>query len=414
VSTTAPAAPTKAPTTADLLARVGEIEVFLNSLNVERKEEIKLLLISALSGIDLLFLGDPGVGKTWAIELLVNYCLTDMTLFTHLLGKDQSVGELLGEKDVMALKRGEIARITKGMLTDSNFAYLDEVFKASPPMLNPLLDIFAKRELKIGGKVINCKNLISIFMSSNELPDREDLFAFRDRIAITKFVEPVKTPDGRRMVTDIQLDYDARGIDTSNLTPLSLAEVQQLRAARLTINVPDAIRDMMGDIEQKCLEAGHPISQRRKRDIWRAVTTNALMRGGDTVSADDFMLAQHMLWNLPDHRDSAYKIITEFASAFTRKAARLREAMEPIVADLEQLRQKVQAADEAERVDLMDGAFKFLRQLDKLKKDGKDMIREGRDQGNDVSMVEEVLSELTRAYDWGKSALLGLDDEDED
>lgn len=406
---------TAAPPTTDLHAAYGDIfgpDGFLNRYNVERREEIDLLGLATISGIDLLFLGEPGVGKTWVIELLTNYALTDMTLFTHLLAKDQSVAELLGEKDVMAMKQGQTARITKGTLVDANFAYLDEIFKASPPMLNPLLDIFAKRELKIGGKVISCKQLVSILMSSNELPDREDLFAFRDRIAITKEVLPIRTPEGRRAVTDIQLDYDTGGIDTTGLRQLSLGEIEQIRhEVRHTVVVSDVIRDMMGDIEQRCVEAGHPISQRRKRDIWRMVKSRAWARGATQVTADDFLPAQHMVWNHPDHRDSGRAIVLDFASAFTRKAALLREAMEPVLRELQDLKAQIDAeADAVEKGNLMDSGFKFLRQIRKLQSEADDNIRDGINQGQDVSMVEDVKRELDGTHDWARKLLSGEED----
>src|SRR3954462_13000717 len=37
--------------------------------NVERIDEIKLVALAVGAGVDALFLGDPGVGKTWMIEL---------------------------------------------------------------------------------------------------------------------------------------------------------------------------------------------------------------------------------------------------------------------------------------------------------------------------------------------------------
>src|SRR3974390_2233031 len=200
----------------DLLDRLNHVRDWLNIYCIERKEEIDLQLLATIAAIDMLLLGDWGVGKTWQIELMVKHCIVhdDGTslghdLFTHLCAKDQSVGEILGERDVLALQQGRVARITAGMLPTAVFAYLDEIFKSSPPLLNPLLDIFAKRELKIGGSVLDCSQLVTIFMSSNELPDREDLMAFRDRIAITKFVEGVRSPEGRRKVTDMQLAYTA-------------------------------------------------------------------------------------------------------------------------------------------------------------------------------------------------------------
>jgi MoxR-like ATPase len=400
-----------APAGTSLQARYQDIfgeDGFLNRYNVERREDVDLLGLALISAVDLLFLGEPGVGKTWAIELMTNYCLVDMTLFTHLLAKDQSVAELLGPKDVMAMKAGRESRMIDGYLPKANVAYLDELFKASPPMLNPLLDIYATRKLKIGGNVIDCSQLLSIISSSNELPDREDLMAFRDRIAITKEVLPVKTPEGRRAVTDIQLGYDTGGIDTDGLVPLTLDEVKAIRAEVRQVEVPEVIRDMMSEIEQRCMEAGHPISQRRKRDIWRVVKSRTWARGGSKVTADDFLPAQHMVWNHPDHRDSGRAIILDFASAFTRKAALLREALEPVLNELQSLKAQIDAEPDAvEKGNLMDGGFKFLRQIRALQRDANDNIREGEAQGQDVSMVRDVLAELDRTHDWARDLLTG-------
>jgi MoxR-like ATPase len=387
---------------------------FLARNNVERTEEIELLAIAIISGIDLLFLGDPGVGKTWLIELLTDYCIDAAELFTHLLAKDQSVSELLGEKDVMAMKEGRTARITAGSLIEANLAYLDEIFKGSPPMLNPLLDIFAKRQLKIGGKVIDCSQLITILMSSNELPDREDLQAFRDRIAITKVVQPVQTPEGRKSVSLIQLGYDVDGIDSTDLEPLTLDDIKTIRDAARAIPVPEPVLEKMGELEQKCLEAGFMVSQRRKRDIWRAMRSRAWLRGRDTVVMDDFLVAEHMAWSLPDHHKPARDIVTDLASKFTRKARRLREAMEAVRAEMAKLEQDAAKLDEAERRDKMGEGWQFATQLKKLLDEGKDQITEGEAEGEDVSVTREVVAEIKSYHKWVVGYLSGTDDDDDD
>lgn len=386
---------------------------FLAEHNVERHEEIELLGLSTVSGVDTLFLGDPGVGKTWVIELLVNLALSDMSLFTHLLAKDMSADELLGPRDIMAMKAGKIDRLMDGYAPTSNYCYWDEVFKASPPLLNPMLDLLANRVLKVGGRVVDCGQLISIFMSSNELPEREDLLAFRDRIGITKFVHPVKTPEGRRAVTDIQLTFQSDGIDTSGLDPLALGDIMAIRDEVRQVDVGDAIRQMMVDAQQKWFEAGHPPSQRRIGQMWKIIKARAWSNGRTEVVADDFMPCQHMAWNHPDDAESARNIILEFASVFTRKAARLREAMEPVVASMEELKASLNAATEdSEKDDLLRDGFRFMRQLRKMRGEAGQQIKEGQDQGQDVSEIEAVLSDINRSYDWAQKALAGMEDED--
>jgi len=395
----------------DIFGRDG----FLETYNIERHEEVELLGLSTVAGVDMLFLGDAGVGKTWLIELLVNHCLVQMSLFSHLLAKDQSAQEVLGPPDVMAMKAGRIARIMAGFLPEANFAYLDEVFKSSPPMLNPLLDLMANRVLKVGGVVIDCSQLLAIFMSSNELPDREDLVAFRDRIGMTKVVNPVRTPEGLRAVMDIQLDFQKGGLNTAGLVPLTLDDINAIRAEIRQITVPDAIRDVMVQAQRKWAEAGHPPSQRRMGQMWRVVKARAWANGRTTVVADDLLPCQHMAWNHPDHAASAREVVLEFASVFARKANLLRENMEPVVAEMEKLRQKIDAATEdSEREDLMDQGFKFMRQLRKMRGDAKSQIKDGQSQGQDVTSLEAVLSDISRSYDWAEKALTGTDDEDED
>lgn len=394
-----------------LLTRFNTIREFLERHNVERKEEIDLLLTSILARVDALFLGEPGVGKTYMIELLVGHCLTDMRMFSHLLAKDMSADEVLGPRDIMAMKDGKIRRITEGYLPEAHVGYLDEVFKASPPMLNPLLDITANRVLKMGGETVSCDQLIAVVMSSNELPDREDLQAFRDRIGITKLVEPVRTAEGRRAVTELQLDQQSNGIDASGVEPLTLGEIEEIRAEVKDVTVPEAIREMMGDAQQKWLEAGHAPSQRRIGQMWRVIKAHAWMAGRDEVSADDLLPCQHMAWNKPDDYKSARAIILEYATAFTRKAEELRQAMEPILSGMDQLRTNVEAAeDETAKDSLIEEGFKLLRQMNKLKGKAIKQIGEGKQQGQDVSTLEEVLAEIDKSHAWAEQMLSATDD----
>lgn len=385
---------------------------FLDQHNIERREEIELLGLALVGGVDALFLGDPGVGKTHMIELLVDHGLSEQSLFTHLLAKDQSADEILGPRSLAALKQDRIERMTAGYLPDANFAYLDEIFKASPPMLNPLLDVLANRVLKMGGQVKDCSQLISILMSSNELPDREDLQAFRDRIGITKMVMPVRTAEGRRAVTDLQLDFQSNGINTAGLEPLTLADIEAIRAEARQVLVPDPIREMMGQAQQKWLEANHPPSLRRVGQMWKVIKAHAWAGGRGEVNADDLLPCQHMAFNLLDHQQSARAVILEFASAFTRKAERLKQALEPVLADMSQLREQIAKSDSKEDKEaLMDSGFKFLRALRKLRNEAGAQIKEGQAQGQDVSSLEDVQTEVSDAYKWAEGQLTGTEED---
>jgi MoxR-like ATPase len=219
---------------------------FLADHNVEREEEIEILGLCVPSGVDHQLIGDPGVGKTWLIELLLK-CLPGATLYNTLIMKEMSADEVLGPRSLKALKNDELIRLTLGFLPDANFGYLDEFWKGSPPVINALLSIMAERLLKYGGKVIDCSHIRAIILSSNELPDREDLGAARDRIGLTKHVQPVRSPEGKRRVADIQLaDIEGDGLSLGDIPQLELVDIDQMGAEARAVIVPDTVREKAG------------------------------------------------------------------------------------------------------------------------------------------------------------------------
>lgn len=384
------------------------VKAFLTANNIERNEEIDLALLAMISGVDILLLGPPGVGKTHLIELLTEHCITDAKLYTHLLAKDQSADEILGPRDIMAMKNGQIARITAGMLPEANFAYLDEIFKGSAPTLNPLLDVVANRVLKVGGQVIDCSQLITIFASSNELPEREDLNAFRDRIGITKIVEPVRTPAGLLAVTDLQLDMQLSGVDTSALTPLSLDDIHAIRSEVKAVSVPQKIRQNMISAQESWTKMAVPPSQRRIGQIWKVVKAHAWAAGRDEVTGDDFAVAMHMAWSDPEDAALARSVVLEFMGAATRKAARFRDALAPIEVSANELKAKLDAATEDEREELTGAGFEVMKQLRRLKKQVTADMAASTD-----TEVQQVLGAVVTDIDalnhWAGTAIVGGD-----
>jgi MoxR-like ATPase len=388
--------------------------------NVEREDEIELLGVALAGGIDALFLGDAGVGKTWMIELQLRTLLNagkalgSMDLFNTLMFKEMSANDVLGPPNIDALKRGVIERMIEGYLPTARIAYLDEFFKSSPTVINALLDAMANRVIKVGGKLISLKQLLVIYASSNELPDREDLYAARDRWGITKFVKPVRTSEGRKQVMEIQDTYQAGGstIDMTDAPFIELDDVATIRAEVNAVLIPDPVREALADAQEMWEQAGHLPSQRRMGQILRAAKARAWTRGRGEVTTDDLVIAQHMAWNHPDHADSARKIIMEFANQFTKRASRMREALEPITTELSECRKEISDLGATAPPDeLLERLFKVQRDLRRLEREAKQEITKGRDQAQDVTELERVRADIRRNNQWVEKALLNDDDD---
>jgi MoxR-like ATPase len=411
-------AATVAPTargvvSAPLVSRYGEIfdrkTGFLTTYNVEREEQIELLGISLVSGIDPLFLGDPGVGKTWMIELLLMLLegANKTDFFNTLVFKETPADDILGPRSLPAMKQGKIERLTDGYLPTAVVGYLDEIFKASPTLVNALLDLFANRKLKVGATIHDCRQLLCIFGSSNELPDREDMLPFRDRFGLTNFVHPVRTPEGRKAVMRIQDDFqaNARNMDMTGAPTMTLDDVRKIRTEVAGISLPDPVMETLATAMERWEGKGFLPSMRRQGQMIAALKARAWAHGRGHVTTDDMVVLQHMAWNHPDHVKDAHDVVMEFANVFARKGARMREALEPVLTELDRIKNEMGTGEPSE--EHLQDAFKSMRSLRTMRKEAREQIEQGKNQGHDTTDLEAVLSDINRAHGWVESAITG-------
>jgi hypothetical protein len=75
---------------------------------------------------------------------------------------------LIGGQDFEAAKRGEFVINTKGSLAEHETAIADELDKAPPGVLSPLLGLMNEREVQIGNRVVKA-DLQSLFATSNAI-----------------------------------------------------------------------------------------------------------------------------------------------------------------------------------------------------------------------------------------------------
>ncbi len=381
----------------------------LKMYNLERDDEIELLGLSVITGIDTLLVGGAGSGKTWLIELLMKILdgPAPEDFFNTMIFKETPAQDVLGPMNLAGMKAGQIDRIMDGFLPTAVVAYLDEVFKGSPTLLNAFLDVMAQRKLKVGRTIHDLAQLLCIFGSSNELPDREDLLPFRDRWGITKIVKPVRTPENRIKVMQIQDDFQANGrkLDLTDAPRLSLDDLYAMRQEVLRIEVPEEAYATLADAEEKWQGHGFEPSQRRQGQIIMAMKGRAWTKGRGSVVTEDIIIAQHMAWNHPDHAKPSHDVVIEYANSFAKKAARMKEALEPILTEIQNVRDLLSQGGDPD--DHMQVGFNSMRDLRRLRREAKSDIESGQNQGHDVRDLENVLSEIGRAHDWVQETLGG-------
>src|SRR4051794_8347719 len=154
----------------------------LSSALIEREDEVDLVLTALISNEHVLLVGPPGCGKSLLLDSVLSW--TGGTKFSILLTKFSTVEELMGPVSLTALKADKYLRVTTGRLPEADYAFVDEVWKASSAILNTLLRILNERTFDAGDGVVRTVPLKLCVAASNEWPSPEtgkELTALLDR-----------------------------------------------------------------------------------------------------------------------------------------------------------------------------------------------------------------------------------------
>src|SRR5215213_3644616 len=120
----------------------------LSSALIERDDEIDLVLTALLADEHVLLVGPPGCGKSLLLDSLLAW--TGGSKFSILFTKYTTPEEDVGPVSLVALKADKYVRVTAGKLPEAEYAFLDEVYKASSAILNVMLRLLNERTFDAG------------------------------------------------------------------------------------------------------------------------------------------------------------------------------------------------------------------------------------------------------------------------
>jgi MoxR-like ATPase len=222
---------------------------------VEREALAQMVALAGVAGEHVLVIGPPGTAKSEAVRRIAG--AVNGRTFEYLLGRFTEPSEIFGPIDLRRLKEGVVETETEGMLPEAEFAFLDEIFRASTAILNTLLGILNERIFRRGHSIVRCPLRVCVG-ASNSLPEDDSLAAFADRFLVRVFVDPVPDPrleelleggwsvecgDGgpvNRLVADVS-DLDmvtaaARAADLSRVRPHLAHAIRLLRGAGISLS----------------------------------------------------------------------------------------------------------------------------------------------------------------------------------
>jgi MoxR-like ATPase len=281
----------------DVRSKLLEIEAELNSVLVNQENFVHGMLLSVLADTNILALGPPGVGKSFAVRLLLAR-ISEGKYYQYLLGQYTTPEDLFGPIDILALEKdGSYKRIIKNRLADADIAFIDEVFKGNAGVINALLKVMNEREYDDNGESAKLR-LLSIIAASNELPEEADgLGAALDRFGMKFLIRPVSEAGDFIKVLQTQ-----ERLGTTKVTFIGIPEILAARdQIAKTVVFPEGLMrtDMVAILQALSEKQIHP-SPRVWANSIKVIKAQAWLAGRTTVKKGDLYILKDILWSNPD------------------------------------------------------------------------------------------------------------------
>ena len=345
----------------------------LSSALIERDEEVDLVLTALVANEHVLLVGQPGSAKSLLLDSVLSW--TGGAKFSILLTKFTTPEEVFGPVSLAGLKEDRYVRVTAGRLPEADYAFVDEVWKASSAILNTLLKILNERTYDAGDGVARRVPLRLCVAASNEWPSPDtgkELSALLDHFLLRKTVAPIRSHVGRQRLLWTR-DHAPRLSTT--VTP---AEVEQARRQALSLPWSDEAKEALEVILKELAREGVQPGDRRQFKTVGAVRAFAYLCGADEVLPEHLEVAQHCLWDAPEEQPrKAAQVIAKIANPVGMRVTQLLLEAEGVLAaaDVRNLADAAKAAAKLAEIDRQLSSLKGNGRVEKARLYLKDQLR---------------------------------------
>lgn len=366
------------------------IQAILDRLNhqmYEKEYVIGAVLLSALAGESIFLLGPPGVAKSMMARRL-KYVFKNAKTFEYLMGKFSTPDEVFGPVSISKLKdEDKYERLTKNYLPGANIVFLDEIWKASPPIQNALLTVLNEKVFRNGEKEIEV-DLRALISASNELPLKgEGLEALWDRFLVRVLVENIEEDLPFEEMLNLPGGKNQEELIPEDLQ-ISPREYQHWREQIDHIKLPQHILGLLtflrNSIRQRnaSLEPEEVIyvSDRRWRKIIQLLRASAFLNGREEVHVMDAFLTSDCLWDRLEQREECHALVL---GAITGAGYRKLVNVQPIKAEMQILREEIEEAITVRHVEKVEVAKTYKDSK------GKAFLKAMRFQGDEDSFIQK-------------------------
>lgn len=299
-----------------LQKRITDLVTSVSAGMFEREEIIAVSLLGALCGQNTFLYGPPGTAKS-LISRRIACAFEQPTYFEYLMNRFSTPEEVFGPVSIKALKEDHYIRKTDSYLPKAEFAFLDEIWKSSPAILNTLLTLINEHIFR-NGETIEKAPLKALIAASNETPDaNQGLEALYDRFIVRLMVGPIlETRHFNQLLnskpTEAKIDVpSALQVKSSEWTEW-MTQLHQVKLSTETLTIIHLIREQL-DQQYETLKVY--ISDRRWQRAAMLMKAAAFFNGRKETNHSDALLLQHCLWTHEENRQPVWDIVAEAVKA---------------------------------------------------------------------------------------------------
>lgn len=351
----------------------------LSGSMLERSDVIEAISLGLLSGHNVYLLGVPGIAKSMVIRKYAER-ITGANYWELLLDKRLPQESLFGPIDIVEFRKsGNYHRRVDGYLPTAHFAFLDEIGKAGPAVLNPLLTLLNEGLYHNNSKPMKVDLRLAVAASNEEL--EPELGALRDRWLITKVVHPIQEPGN--FISLLTSDL----AEAPNPTTIDLTEVDKARdevtKVTLTPGIADKLLELKLDLESDQIRP----SDRRWRQSMDVLRAAAWLSGRSEVEEDDIAVLRDVLWDVVEQSPNVEELVLKHSSEFSAKAIGFERELDDVEAGLG----AIKGRSSAERAQY--GA-KAQAEITGIKSSVEDLIEKARRQGRSTTRLEPSINRI--------------------
>ena len=305
----------------------------------EREQIIALSLLAGVAGLNTFLYGPPGTAKS-LISRRVSSAFEFTEYFEYLMNRFSTPEEIFGPVSIKALKEDQYIRKTEHYLPRAEFAFLDEIWKASPAILNTLLTLVNEHSFK-NGDMIQHVPLKVLMSASNEIPESDQgLDALYDRFILRLVAPPIQQVNHFHALLQAKPVMAKPEVDSA--LKIKKHELDEWRIQIYAVQLPDAVLAVFDEIKQRLAlnldELDIYVSDRRWQRVAYLVKAAAFLDQRSQVALNDLFILQHCLWTQPEEIELIAQIVEESILEFGLKYA---SALDELIVEKEQLEQDI-------------------------------------------------------------------------